>query len=335
MPKVNILGSCISRLSMLDGDKAGHNIADKDISMDYFLDKQNIVCAMTSAPFSREEVETIKEEELWDKTRLKSLKQCLTKDTVKMLLESDAEYLVMDLFDMQNDFAIYGKTMFSTCAHEFFNTALCKKYANGIELANFMGLPKWAWYGYVDLFFEKIMQKYDSNHIILNRFRSSTYYLTKNGDIALIPNDYKKPFHSNDKYNKTLTELEQHIIDKYNPYVVDLSKYFMVDENFWDNFNGAHFEKAFYEETFNQVKRIIKGETKEKYFSNPDFFNEEHTKKELEKPRGFNVDGAIKLFEELVEKQDLLWINILDKLNIYAPDNEKVKQYMEFLGNTM
>ena len=36
---------------------------------------------------------------------------------------------------MQNDFAIYREGMFSTCAHEFFNTALAKKYQDRIEVS--------------------------------------------------------------------------------------------------------------------------------------------------------------------------------------------------------
>lgn len=42
---------------------------------------------------------------------------------------------------------------------------------------------------------------------------------------------------------------------------IDLSKYFMGDQNDWDNLNGAHFEREFYRETFDQIKRIIFGET--------------------------------------------------------------------------
>lgn len=35
----------------------------------------------------------------------------------------------------------------------------------------------------------------------------------------------------------------------------------MGDQNDWDNLNGAHFEREFYRETFDQIKRIIFGET--------------------------------------------------------------------------
>ena len=37
--KVNILGSCVSRLAMLDGDLTGHGIADDQLALRYSLDK--------------------------------------------------------------------------------------------------------------------------------------------------------------------------------------------------------------------------------------------------------------------------------------------------------
>mgnify|MGYP000787256738 CR=1 FL=1 len=44
--KINVLGSCISRVSLLDGVQSEHGIADDRLELGYFLDKQNIVAAM-------------------------------------------------------------------------------------------------------------------------------------------------------------------------------------------------------------------------------------------------------------------------------------------------
>lgn len=86
MIKINVLGSCVSRVSLLDGVQSAHGVLDDRLDLGYFLDKQNIVCAMLPAPFSREEVDTITVDELDDKSRLHSLKQCLNKSTVSMRL---------------------------------------------------------------------------------------------------------------------------------------------------------------------------------------------------------------------------------------------------------
>lgn len=187
MIKINVLGSCVSRVSLLDGVQSAHGVLDDRLDLGYFLDKQNIVCAMLPAPFSREEVDTITVDELSDKSRLHSLKQCLNKSTVPMLLESDAEYLVMDFYDMGINFCTYENTMFATQANEFCQTALYRKYSDKIGIGNLYDIATCLWYGYIDLFMEKILTKYDSDHIIFNRFRCNTYYLNKDGKVSIIP----------------------------------------------------------------------------------------------------------------------------------------------------
>ena len=332
--KINILGSCVSRVSMLDGNQNGHNTAAHDIDMIFFLDKQNIVCAMYPPAFNREEVDAIKAEELWDKTRLRSLQQCLNKDTIQMLMESDAEWLIMYLFDMQTDFASCNDTIFSTCAHEFLNTGLCRKYQQNIKTGNILALPTWVYYGIVDIFFQTIMQKYDKDHIILNCFRANTYFLDKDGIIKEIPESYKKNCQANDKYNAPLLRLENYIINKYQPVVIDLSKYFMGDKNYWDNIQGAHFEKEFYRETFDIISSIIRGETNERYFSNPRFFIAERRGFDEDMTRNFDVESGIEIFEKLLNANDILWLNVLDKLSFYAPTDDRVRQYLKFLENS-
>ena len=102
--------------------------------------------------------------------------------------------------------------------------------------------------------------------------------------------------------------LEQYFIDKYNPWVIDLSKYFMGDQNSWENLNGAHFEKQFYRETF---------------------FSKKRRGYEEDLQRKFDVESALELFYTLLDEEDVLWINILDKLNTYAPEDERVIELVQ------
>ncbi|MBO5093611.1 MAG: hypothetical protein J6C33_04545 [Lachnospiraceae bacterium] len=321
--KVIILGSCVSRISMLDGNKNGHGIAADDMELCYFLDKQNIALAMMPPAFSKEEVSSVTAAQLWDKSRIKTVRQSLNKDTVKLIMESDAEYLIMDLFDFQTNFAVLGTTAFDTNAYEFMNTILFKKYQKNIRVSNFMELPEWIYYPYVDLFFKEIMKKYDSEHIILNRFRANTYYLSRDGKIKEIPDNYKNPYQANDKYNVSLRKLEEYIITKYKPYVIDLSKFYMGDENVWSNLQGAHFEKEFYHETLEIICHIIRERPEKKIWDRPDFFCHKYDNDD----RKHDIDRAFNMLEELVEKEDVLWINILEKLYRRIPENSKVKEY--------
>ena len=328
MKKVNILGSCVSRVSLLNGDTSGHGIYGEDMKQVYFLDKQNLVLSMMPSAFSQAEVDSVPEEVLYDKTRIKALRQCLDKSTLKLLMESDADYLVMDLYDFQNDFVVYKDTAFSTCAHEFMNTELFKRDSKNMKISNFMRMPTWIWYPYVDLFFEKIMAKYDADHIILLRFRSNRYYWAKDGGIKEIPETYRKPWHSNYIYNATLKRLEDYIINKYQPYVIDLSKFYMCSEYEWSNLNGAHFEYRFYRQAFKYITEVVTGKANTRYFAKPEFMWEGFgVPTEQEKDRRFDVEGALELLPKLVEEEDILWINLLHKLNIYAKDDPRVQEY--------
>ena len=329
--KVNILGSCVSRVCMLDGNRNGHGIADDDMDLGYYFHNQNIVCLMTPPSFSHEEIDMIKGEELYDANNLRGLRQCLYKDTINMLLESDAQWLVMDLYDMQIDFCMLGKGMFSPYNYEFFNTSLYERYKDQVICSNFMRLTDAVYYGYIDAFFDKIMHKYDSDHIIFNCFRANQYYFAKDGTVQFIPENCRNGMTANFEYNKKLYEVEDYIIQKYNPYVIDLSKYFMGDERIWgDDLNGAHFEEKFYRETFKQIKRIIEGKTKEKYFANPNFFSDA----DMSAWERFDIENALGIFQHFLDTDDLLWMNILDKLNKLAPKDERVQYYMKCLGDS-
>lgn len=333
--KVSVLGSCVSRVSLLRGQKTGHGIADGEkygLELEYFLDKHNIALAMMPPPFPEEEVNTIRSEELWDKTRDVSLRQSLMKKTVPMLLQGEAQYLIMDFYDFHNNFLSYKDTAFATQANEFLNTRLCRKYAKELVGYTFFDLPTWIYYPLVDLFFETIMQKFDSDHIILNRFRANTFYLDTDGKIKRIPDSFKQPFQCNDKKNPECRKLEDYVISKYNPYVIDISRYFMGDANMWDNLNASHFEKEFYRETYAQILRIVSGEAAERYFDETNLFFQDRPGYVEDLQRRFDVESGLELFRSLLGNDNDLALNILDKLYSYAPEDERVIEYMNFVA---
>lgn len=255
--RVDISGSCFSRVILLDGQTSLHHTATPYIEMGYFFDKNNIAFAMMPPPFSPHETEAIRPDELYDGSRIHSLKQCLNKSMVSMIMQDDADYLILDLYDYQVQHAFYKETAFSPCAHEFFNTELFRKYQEEIGVFYLAEMPDFLIYPYYDLFFEKIRSKFDSDHIILNRFRACSSYIDKKSQVQPIPEQFLQPYHANFKYNEKTRALEDYIIKKYNPYVIDLSKYFMGDESLWENLNGAHFQKSFYQESLKAMLQIL------------------------------------------------------------------------------
>lgn len=340
--KITVLGSCVSRVSLLRGNTGAHGIADSGkrgtpserLELEYFLDKHNIALAMCPPPFSQSEVNTITSQELWDKSRDVSLRQSLMKQTLSLLMNGEAEYLIMDFYDFHNNFLAYKDTAFATGANEFMNTQLCRKYVDELSSYTFFELPTWTYYPLVDLFFEKIMQKFDADHIILNRFRANTFYLDKDGKIKLIPENYKQPFQCHDKNNPKCRRLEEYIISKYNPYVIDISGYFIGDANVWDNLNASHFEKEFYRETYDQIVRIIDGEAAERYFDTVQMFDRNRPGYDEDMKRKFDIEYGIQFLETSLNEQNGLsepGLNILDKLYTYASQDKRVVQYMNAL----
>lgn len=335
--KVTVLGSCVSRVSLLRGETKAHGIVDGEkhgaggLELEYFLDKHNIALAMCPPPFKESEVNTITSQELWDKSRDVSLRQLLLKQTIPLLMNGKSEYLIMDFYDFHNNFLSYKDTAFGTGANEFMNTKLCRKYVNELTAYTFFELPTWVYYPLVDLFFEKIMQKFDSDHIILNCFRANTFYLDKDGKVKLIPEEFKQPFQCHDKMNSKCRRLEEYVIQKYNPYVIDISRYFIGDANLWSNLNASHFEKEFYRETYDQIVRIIDGEATERYFDTVQMFDKSRPGYEEDMKRKFDVEYGLQFFETLFKEYNgmtEIGLNILDKLCAYAPQDERVRRYM-------
>lgn len=337
MKKVTVLGSCVSRISLLNAEKTEHGFYNGDaegIALEYFLDKHNMMLATLKPPFTREEVDTIKAETLFDPSACRSLKQQLNKDTIPMLLNGEAEFLIIDLYEFHGFYLTYNDTAFCSQANEFFNTELGIKTADSGLIHKFMysSLPMEMIFSGIDQFFETIKNKFDSNHIILNRFRANTYMLYKNGQIGFIPDVCKRDFQCHEKYNDFVFKIEEYIINKYNPWVIDISKFFMGDANYWDNWNASHFEKEFYRETYRQIVKIINGQTDIRYYDKVQFFKKSREGYNEDMSRPYDIEFNLRVLELLLSNGDDLWLNVLEQLYIRAPQNERLIEIMTTLG---
>lgn len=332
MEKITVLGSCISRVSLLYGNPYDHGIyqgEENGIALEYYLDKHNIALAPLDPPFTDEEVDTILPEMLYDSGRTQSLKQQLKKSTIPMILNGEADWLVMDFYDFHNYIFSYNDTAFGTQSNEFCRTNLHEKYKEQLTGWSLFDVPSWILCGMVDRFFEKISPRIAADHIILNRFRSNTYMLNKEGKIQTISEEWKQPYQCHDKYNDKCRALEEYVIQKYNPWVIDISHYFMGDANVWDNWNGSHFEKEFYRETYTQIMKIVKGKTDCKYYDRVNFFDSNREGYDEDAARIYDVDWNYDVLLYLIKQDDPLWLNVLEQLYIHAPEDERLKPYLE------
>lgn len=332
MAKINVLGSCVSRVSLLDGQASEHGIADKRLTLDYYLDKQNIVCAMLPPPFSRGEVSKMTDICMKEKYAFRSLQQNLNKDTLPLLLASDAEWVVVDCMDMHMAHAKYNGTVFATQAYEFFRTSLGQNMWD-VDKVRWLEQPFVEWKKYVDAFWNQMVERYGADHIILNRFRCNEWYRDIGGVIREIPERFHADSHPLPRLNNALEKLETYIIEKYHPWVIDISKYFMGDENMWENLQGAHFEREFYRETFDAIKRIIFKDNINNDATDIGLLNRERRGVEEELALPFDIESGKYMLDYFYAKEDPLWLNVLDKLYLRIPKDRIVQTYLEKVNN--
>ena len=191
------------------------------------------------------------------------MRMALKKNTVPLLKQSEAEFLVVDFFDFCQPLAGFENTSFSTYDYCFYNTRAYKQNMDNFRMVDFLNIPEFLWYGYVDLYFNEMKNKFGDN-IILIRLSCSKCYMTIDHRIEQI-NERLLHF-GNAKYNAMIRKLENYIIEKYKLYVVDISQYFIPDEAYNPDTTPVHFEAAYNLVLSNILKEIIQNKPDKRYY---------------------------------------------------------------------
>ena len=79
-------------------------------------------------------------------------------------------------------------------------------------------------------------------------------------------------------------------------------------------------------------KRIVKTPDYKALTDEPDFFNPDRRGYEEDMKRKFNVEYNLEILDVLMNNNDILWLNILDKLNSYAPDDSRVAELVAWMN---
>lgn len=251
---VDVHGSCVSR-NILNFNK------ESDIAVNQFFSRNNIVsCMMPPADIStsREELKLYESE-----YSHRCLRYSIEKKTVPLLLSSKADFLVIDFFDLCQPVAGYKNTTFSTYDYTFYNTAAYRNEQEEYKLVNFLDLPGFLWYGYIDLYWQQMLEKFGEK-IILVKLHCCNKYISKEGIVKPTPPNLLG--FGNAKYNQQLYDLEEYVIKKYDPYVIDVSKYFIPDENYNPDVTPVHFEKNYEISAQLLIEEILVNRPKQKYY---------------------------------------------------------------------
>ena len=249
---IDVHGSCVS-LTIFNQDKSG------EVKVGQNFSRNNVVSCMMP-PIDLQ----IPREELHYQSdyAYRCVEYALNKETVPRLMDSEAEFLAIDFFDMCQHIAIVGHTTCQTYDYTILNAPSFKKRTGGKQI-NLFETPTCLWYSYIDIYWANMIEKFQNN-IILSRLSCCGQYMTKDHKVAPLPE--RVLYFGNEKYNAALAELEQYIIDKYNPYVIDVSKYFIADEVYQPDATPVHYEENYAKSAWVIMRNILLNRPGRRYF---------------------------------------------------------------------
>ncbi|MCL2018742.1 MAG: DUF6270 domain-containing protein [Oscillospiraceae bacterium] len=260
---VDVHGSCVSRnifnVNIFENSKIKVN--------QHFSRNCVISSMMPPVDFNVEQSEMLHKSDY----SYRCMRYALHKNTVPLLEKSTSQFLVIDFFDLCQNAVAYKNTTFSHYDTSFFATSAYKENVDKYKIVHFFDMPMFLWFGYIDLYLNKMTEKFGDN-IILVRLQCAKYYIGKNVPSGGVVKDFPewKLGYGNALYNEKLKELEDCIIEKYNPYVIDVSKYFISDESHNADFTPVHFENDYALAASKSMYEIIKKKPKQKYYENID-----------------------------------------------------------------
>ncbi len=191
------------------------------------------------------------------------MRQAIEKLAVPLLMESASEFLVIDFFDFCQPVASYKDTTFSTYDYCFYNTNAFRNNREAYSSFNFFDVPNFLWYGYIDFYFQKMTRKYGNENIILNKLSCFNGYIDKCGNLQPTPENLLN--FGSAKFNQKLDELETYVIDKYKPYVIDITKYFVPDEHHNPDVTPIHYEDGYREAGWFHTTNILRNKPPRKF----------------------------------------------------------------------
>lgn len=253
--KADVHGSCVSFSILKKETEAGCQIKLDSLDNHYFFSHINIAGSMGK----KIDIEPTEEElSSIDEHLRRNIITDLNKSVVPKLLESDAEYLLVDFYDFGRVQWAYQNGSYTHTS--FFNeTDYWQKISNQIEgVFRWIDMPTFLWYGKVDEYFQIMVEKYGKDHIILNRVYFNRYYIDKDNSLKEIrrqnPN-WLGSYRDNDR----IRNLEEHVIKKFGIQSVDVAKYFVADCNFTDDILEVHYEEEYYHLAGRIISKIVRG----------------------------------------------------------------------------
>lgn len=190
----------------------------------------------------------------------RNLKADLKKVAIPSLLDSEAEWLMIDLYDwtraheMYNDGCYAHTSHLSVVAPDFYNAAkneLKPGWFRWIDIPFFIWKQKII--DYMD-----IMTKRYGNRIILNRINMNRYSINSLNDVSELDHS-ADGYYGGYKDNEILREIEDFLIENWDIKSIDIAKYYITDERTDGDLLAVHYERDYYRLAGKYIKCIIDG----------------------------------------------------------------------------
>ena len=254
--KVDVHGTCVSFNLLKKNDGIGFQHRLDGVETNLYFSHVNIAGsvfqAINAIPAEADFIAGI------DHHTIRNIITDLSKNVIDKLLNSEAEWLMVDFYDFARIQWIYENGCYthtadlSIAAPEYY-----KRVQNQISgYFRWIDIPEFIWYPYVDNYFELIMPKF-KDHIILNRLCMNQYCITEQGMMAEIPSEtaYLGSYRDNQKIRR----LEDHVISKFGLKTIDISKYYFSDWAFKHDVLSVHYETDYYKRGGEILRDIING----------------------------------------------------------------------------
>ncbi len=256
--KADVHGSCVSFSILKKETEDGCQIKLGCLDNNYFFSHINIAGSMGE----RIDIEPTEEElSSLDGHLRRNLIAGLNKSVVPNLLESDAEYLLIDFYDFGRVQWAYRNGSYTHTSF-FRETEYWQKISGQIEgTFRWIDLPTFLWYGKVDSYFQRMVEKYGRDHIILNRISFNRYYIDKDNSMKEFRRENPRWLGSY-RDNECIRNLEEHVIQKFGIQSIDVAKYFVSDYKFTNDILEVHYEEEYYRLAGRKLAEIVRGEVR-------------------------------------------------------------------------
>lgn len=238
--KVNIFGSCVTR------DTLEHDYR-KELCIGEYIARQSIISSI-SVPVEFDE----KDIQLNSCFQVRQLESDLKKNALTRLVNSDAEYLIIDLIEERFKIGKIKKS-YITISNELSQSNVLKCENLKIYEKKKRGRKVYLKHKdiqiFIDKFLECLLKKYSQNQIIIHEVYLSDYFIDKTGIKKEFPNYYVV-------YNHRINDILAYMymcVKKRLPYanVISISSKYVADEKHKWGLAPMHFQEEYYIEAMN------------------------------------------------------------------------------------